>query len=58
VPSDRTIKLPPASRKIVSATYLRDNDKAAFKQSDDGISLFNVADKNNEPDLIIKLVLK
>ena len=39
VPSDRTITLPPSSRKIASAVYLRDSGRAAFKQSDAGISL-------------------
>jgi len=38
VPSNSTLKLPPISRKIASATYLRDNRKAAFRQSEEGIS--------------------
>ena len=58
VPSDRKINLPPISRKISSATYLRDNSKVIFSQSDGGILLNDIADKHNEPDLIIKLELK
>ena len=58
VPSDRMIHLAPISRRISSATYLRDNRKAAFDQCDEGISLNQIIDANNEPDLIIKLSLK
>jgi alpha-L-fucosidase len=58
VPSDRAINLPFVSHKVSSARYLRDNSKAMFVQSDTGISLINIADKQNEPDLIIKLALK
>jgi hypothetical protein len=43
---------------VILARYLRDNSEAKFVQSDTGISLINIADKHNEPDLIIKLTLK
>jgi alpha-L-fucosidase len=58
VPSDRTINLPIVSQKLSSARYLRDNSEATFVQSNTGISLTNIADKQNEPDLIVKLALK
>ena len=58
VPTGRAIELPPVSRKVLSATYLHDNGKATFVQSDTGISLTDVADKHDEPDLIIKLVMQ
>ena len=57
-PSGGVINLPPFSQKVSSAIYLRDNSKAAFNQSDTGISLTEIADKKDEPDLIIKLVLE
>jgi alpha-L-fucosidase len=58
VPSGRRINLSFVSQKVSSATYLRDYNKARFIQSDTGISLIDIADKHNEPDLIIKLTLK
>jgi alpha-L-fucosidase len=58
VPSDGIINLPPTSQKILSAKYLRDNKKVSFSQSEAGITLTNIADKQNEPDLIIKLILE
>ena len=58
VPFDRTINLPPVSQKVSSARYLRDNKKATFVQSDDGVVLTDIHDKQKEPDLIIKLTLK
>jgi alpha-L-fucosidase len=58
VPSERVINLPPIFQKISSARYLRDNSKVAFNQSDSGISLTKIAVMKDEPDLIIKLVLK
>ena len=58
VPTGRVIELPPISRKVLSATYLYDNGKATFVQSNTGISLTDNADKQNEPDLIIKLVMQ
>jgi alpha-L-fucosidase len=58
VPNNRAIELPPTSRKVLSATYLHNDNKATFIQSDTGISLTDIADKQNEPDLIIKLVMQ
>jgi alpha-L-fucosidase len=58
VPSDRIVNLPSVSQRVSSARYLRDNSEATFVQSNTGISLINLADKQNEPDLIIKLALK
>lgn len=58
VPTDRVIDLPPVFQEVLSATYLQDDSRASFLQSDTGISLINIADKRCEPDLIIKLALK
>jgi alpha-L-fucosidase len=58
VPSDRIINLPSVSQKVLSTKYLRDNKKVAFVQSETGITLTDIADKQNEPDLIIKLTIK
>jgi alpha-L-fucosidase len=58
LPADGVIDLPPVHQKVLSATYLRDDSRASFLQSDTGISLINIADKRGEPDLIIKLALK
>ena len=58
VPAGRSIELPPVSRKVSSATYLHDDSKASFIQSDAGISLLNISEKRGEPDLIIKLTLQ
>jgi alpha-L-fucosidase len=58
VPADREINLPPISRKVASARYLRDHAKVKFDQSETGVLLTHIADKNNEPDLVIKLILK
>jgi len=37
---------------------LRDNGKAVFEQSDAGISLVDIADMQEEADLVIKLTLE
>lgn len=58
VPIDRAIDLQPISQTVSSAIYLRDNGKATFVQSETGITLTDVADKQNEPDLVIKLTIK
>jgi alpha-L-fucosidase len=58
VPPGNTINLPFVSQKILSARYLRDNRKATFVQRDTGVSLINLADKRNEPDLVIELALE
>jgi alpha-L-fucosidase len=58
IPSDGTIQLPPDTKKVISANYLTDNTKADFTQSEKGITIMNIAGKNNETDLIIKLMLK
>jgi alpha-L-fucosidase len=58
VPAGRVINLPSVPRKVSSARYLRDNNTVAFVQSVAGISLTGIADKPDEPDLIIKLTLK
>ena len=58
VPADKVVDLPPIRQKVLSATYVRDNSRASFLQSDTGISLINIADKRGEPDLIIKLALE
>jgi alpha-L-fucosidase len=58
VPSDRIINLPFVFQKVSSARYLRGNTEAMFVQSDTEISLVNITDKQNEPDLIIKLTLE
>jgi hypothetical protein len=53
VPAERGIHLPRVSQKVSSARYLRDNKKVTFLQSESGISLTGIADKQDEPDLII-----
>jgi alpha-L-fucosidase len=58
VPPEKKVSLPPIAQQVTSARYLRDNSKAAFVQSDAGISLVNIADRQSEPDVIIKLTLK
>ena len=58
VPSDKRVTLPPSTRKVASARYLRDNGKAVFEQSDAGISLVDIADMQEEADLVIKLTLE
>jgi alpha-L-fucosidase len=58
VPADRGIRLLPISQKVSSARYLRDNNKVTVAQSDSGISLTGIADKQAEADLIIRLTLK
>jgi alpha-L-fucosidase len=58
VPADRVVHLPPVSQKVSSARYLRDNKRVTFDQSDTGVLLTGIADKQNEPDLIIRLTLK
>jgi alpha-L-fucosidase len=58
VPSDRVINLPSIPQKVHSARYLRDSNEVAFVQSDSGVVLTNISDKQKEPDLIIKLTLK
>ena len=57
-PLDGNIQLPSVDRKIESAKCLNDNSKISFSQSDEGINLTNVANKNNEIDLVIKLEYK
>jgi alpha-L-fucosidase len=57
-PFDGIIQLPPVVQKIVSAKCLNGNSKVSFVQSDNGISLINVTNKNIEVDLIIKLEYK
>jgi alpha-L-fucosidase len=57
-PLDGTIQLPPDTKKIASATYMRDNSKIIFVQSDTGISLTNIVNKQNEIDLVIKITYK
>ena len=58
VPAYRVVNLPPVSQKVSSARYLRDNKKVTFDQSNTGVLLTGIADKQNEPDLIIRLTLK
>jgi alpha-L-fucosidase len=57
VPPDGIINLPPASKKIVSSGYMSDNKKVDFVQSDAEIRLTNITGKQNESDIVIKLVL-
>ncbi len=58
VPADKKVILPPVSRSVESARYLRDNTKVKFVQSDTAVSLVDIAGKGEDPDLIIKLTLK
>ncbi len=58
VPPDRMVSLPPSSRMVVSARYLRDFKNATFVQSETMISITNIADKKDEPDLVLKLTLR
>ncbi len=57
-PADEAITLPPVSQKVTSARYMRNNNEVAFTQSNNGISLTNIADKQNDLDLIIRLDLE
>ena len=58
IPPDKKVSLRPFPRTVVSATYLRDSRAAVFEQTNAGISLVNLPDKQSDPDLIIKLILK
>ncbi len=57
-PSDGTLHLPTVDKKIASAKYMTDNSKVRFTQSDTGINLTNIVNKQNETDLVIKLTFK
>ena len=57
-PSDGTLHLPMVDKKIASARYMTDNSKVRFTQSDTGINLTNIVNKQNEIDLVFKLTYK
>ena len=58
VPADGTIHLPPITRKITAASYLRDASEVHWVQTESGILLEGISEEKREADLIIKLALR
>jgi alpha-L-fucosidase len=57
-PHDGTITLSPIHQRIVAARTLEDAAPVMWHQSDAGVTLSNISARQDEPDHIIKLMLK